>query len=128
MPCDCKQGQCDMRRFFGILTTTAFISCGAAWTHTVRAEDGDARPLRSAIQIHGTKNAPLLTRSQKRAQIPGRSCRAKVCAGAAIGAGVGAVVGAVGVGSDGNRGGGAALGAIIFSVLGAGFGYEACGP
>lgn len=117
-----------MRRFVAILTTIAFMSCGAAWTHRARAEERDARPLRSAIQIHGTKNAPLLTRSQKRAQLPGRSCRAKVCAGAAIGAGVGAVFGAVAVGSDGNRGGGAVLGAVIFSILGAGFGYKACGP
>ena len=92
------------------------------------ADSTPVTPLRAAIAVHASKNADLLERSTRAAQIGGRSCGARVCAGAAIGAGFGAVFGALAVGSNGNRAGGAALGAVIFGILGAGFGYKACGP
>ena len=88
----------------------------------------DPWTIRSAIHRHGTKNAALLRRVHAPAQMARRSCGAKVGIGAAVGAGVGAVSGAIGVGEKGSRGAGAAWGAVIFSIVGAGFGYKACGP
>ena len=118
-----------MRNSARILVASAAISFGESWNALpVHAQGGVASPLRSAIEVYGTTNAALLTRERKSAQMRRRSCRAKVCIGAAAGAGVGAVFGAVGVGSAGDRSAAAAYGAIIFSIVGAGFGYKACGP
>jgi hypothetical protein len=108
------------------LGMTAVICVGAC--SNAYAEPEPTRPLRSAIQAYGVAGASGLIQSARPVRVPGRSCRARVCAGAAIGAGVGAVFGAIAVGSNGNRTGGAVFGAVIFGILGAGFGYKACGP
>ena len=115
-----------MRKPKSVLALAAiiwWIACPDA-----HADSTAVTPLRAAIAVHASQNADLLERSTRSTQIPGRSCGARICAGAAIGAGFGAVFGAFAVGSNGNRAGGAIFGAVIFSILGAGFGYKACGP
>ena len=48
-------------------------------------------PLRTAVRSAGTDMAHLLVQSPRRAKLPGKTCKAKLCAGATIGAGVGAL-------------------------------------
>lgn len=92
----------------------------------VYAQQLETLPLRAAIRVHAARNASLLEQSSRRARVPGRTCKARVCAGAAMGAGFGAVFGALI--TNGDRGGAAVLGAVIFSLIGAGVGYKSCGP
>lgn len=115
-----------MRRFTCVLGVAIAISCGVP--ASTQAEESRVQPLRSAVHTYGVANASLLEQTPRPVRIPGRSCRARVCAGAAIGAGFGALFGTLAVGSSGNRTGGALFGAMLFSIIGAGFGYKACGP
>jgi hypothetical protein len=81
-------------------------------------------PLRTTVRSAGTDMAHLLAQSPRRAKLPGKTCKAKLCAGATIGAGVGAFTGALL--ADKARAG-AAYGAILFAPLGAALAFNACG-
>jgi hypothetical protein len=76
------------------------------------------------LRIDGAKYAHLLARRTS-AQALGMSCSRKMLIGAGIGAASGAAIGAIL--SDGSSGG-IALGSVIFTLLGVGFGYKACNP
>jgi hypothetical protein len=82
------------------------------------------QPLTAAAAAHAAKHAHLLNRSVH-LPLSRRSCAEKILIGAGIGTGAGVVIGAIV--SKGDKGA-IVLGAFIFSLLGTGFGYKACGP
>ncbi len=102
------------------------LMMGQGMQAVVHAEQFDPQPLRTAVRRHAVRDGHLLEQSARRARLPGRTCKARVCAGAALGAGAGAVFGALI--TNGNRTGAAIFGAFLFSLIGAGVGYKSCGP